>query len=127
MSEDTSSIKTKFCSHCGEKIDYTAVVCPKCGCQVAELKSAQSPIIINNSNTNTNVNTNVNAAAYFGKPKNKWIAFFLCLFFGIFGVHKFYEGKVGMGILYIFTCGLLLIGVIVDLIAILGKPTIYYV
>ncbi len=58
--------------------------------------------------------------------KNKWIAFFLCLFFGIIGVHKFYEGRVLLGILYILTGGLLGIGVLVDLIVLLFKPNPYY-
>lgn len=40
---------------------------------------------------------------------------------------KFYEGKIGMGILYLFTGGLFVIGVIIDLIAILGKPNPYFV
>lgn len=50
--------------------------------------------------------------------KNKWVAFFLCLFFGFLGVHRFYEGKIGTGILYLLTLGLCGIGVIVDLIKI---------
>ena len=58
--------------------------------------------------------------------KNKWIAFFLCLFFGIIGVHKFYEGRVLLGIVYILTGGLLGIGVFVDLIVLLFKPNPYY-
>ena len=62
-----------------------------------------------------------------GKPRQKWISFILCLLFGVFGAHKFYEGKVGMGVLYIFTFGLFGIGWIVDLIKILMKPDIYYV
>ncbi len=45
-----------------------------------------------------------------GEPKNKWIAFFLCLFLGPYGGHKFYEGKPGMGLLYFCTAGLLGIG-----------------
>ena len=61
------------------------------------------------------------------KPKNKWTALLLCLFLGGVGAHKFYEGKVGMGILYILTIGLFGIGVVVDLIAILFKPNPYYV
>lgn len=49
--------------------------------------------------------------------KNKYITeFILCFILGWLGVHKFYEGKIGMGILYIFTCGLFGIGWIVDLI-----------
>ena len=51
----------------------------------------------------------------------------LCIFLGFFGAHKFYEGKTGLGILYLFTGGLFFIGIIVDLITILCKPNPYYV
>jgi len=57
--------------------------------------------------------------------KNKWVAFWLCFFFGILGIHKFYEGRVLLGILYIFTGGLFGIGVIIDLIILLFKPNPY--
>lgn len=59
-------------------------------------------------------------------PKNKWTAFFLCLFLGVFGVHKFYEGRILFGLLYLFTAGLFGIGVVVDLIILLFKPNPYY-
>ena len=98
-------------------------VCPKCGKQVEELKSAQPNVVINNTNTNANVNT----IRGYGRPKNKWVSFFLCLFFGMIGAHKFYEGKVGTGILYLFTLGLCGIGWVIDTIAILLKPNPYYV
>lgn len=117
---------TKFCKFCGEQIDADAVICIKCGKQVEELKTTQTEapnIVINN--TNTNVNKNVNGFA--GKPKNKWVALILCIFFGCIGVHKFYEGKVGMGILYLLTLGICGIGVIVDIIVLLFKPNPYYV
>jgi TM2 domain-containing membrane protein YozV len=42
----------------------------------------------------------------------------LWFFLGVLGVHKFYLNKFGMGILYIFTGGLLLIGWLVDLFTI---------
>ena len=51
----------------------------------------------------------------------------LCLFLGIFGGHKFYEGKIGVGILYLLTAGLFGVGVLVDLIILLFKPNPYYV
>ena len=43
---------------------------------------------------------------------------YVCIvaFTGIFGVHRFIDGSVGMGILYLFTAGLFGIGWIVDLI-----------
>lgn len=61
-----------------------------------------------------------------GKCCNKWTALFLCLFLGIFGAHKFYEGKTGMGILYLCTVGLCFVGVVVDFFKILGRPTHYF-
>lgn len=49
-------------------------------------------------------------------PAMAWIDFLICLFLGIFGVHKFREKKIGMGILYLFTAGLFCIGWIYDCI-----------
>ena len=62
-----------------------------------------------------------------GTPKNKWVALTLCFFLGIFGAHKFYEGKTGMGWLYLFTLGLFCIGWLVDLVTLIFKPNPYYV
>ena len=122
-----SEERTKFCKYCGGKIHEDAVLCSHCGRQVEELKKAEQPsIVINNSNQNVNSNTNV-AGMYGGRLKNKWISFFLCLFLGAFGAHKFYEGRVGMGILYLFTGGLFGIGWCVNSITLLFKPNPYYV
>ncbi len=51
-----------------------------------------------------------------GGNTNDAVALFLCIFLGAFGVHKFYEGKPRMGLLYLCTMGLLGIGWIVDII-----------
>lgn len=113
--------ETKFCKHCGEKIDVDCVVCPKCGKQVEDLKSnslEQPNIVINNTNTNINGT---------GLPKNKWVSVLLCVFLGFLGAHKFYEGKIGLGVLYLLTCGLCGIGAFVDFIILLFKPNPYYV
>lgn len=69
----------------------------------------------------------VNNVVHSGKEKNKWVAFLLCLFLGLIGAHRFYEGKVGTGILYLFTAGLFGVGALIDLIIILCKPNPYYV
>ncbi len=50
--------------------------------------------------------------------KSNTVALCLCIFLGIFGIHHFYVGKVGMGILYFFTFGLFGFGWIVDIIRI---------
>lgn len=128
----------KFCKECGQKILRKAVVCPHCGCQVEQLSNFDNStpnIVINNSNQNNNVNnaatnnTAVNDAnVVYGIERNKWVAFFLCLFFGFIGAHKFYECKIGLGMLYLFTGGLLGAGWLIDLILIFCKPhKIYYV
>lgn len=118
---------TKFCSRCGGKIDERAVVCPLCGCQVEQLAPAASPnVVINNTNTNMNTQQVVDGTM-FKKPKNKWVALLLCFFLGVLGGHKFYEGKIGTGVLYLFTAGLFFIGPIVDFIILLFKPNPYYV
>jgi TM2 domain-containing membrane protein YozV len=41
-------------------------------------------------------------------------AWLLLTFLGIFGAHRFYMGKIGTGILYLLTLGLLGIGIIYD-------------
>jgi restriction system protein len=122
--EDTQ-IKTKFCKFCGEKIPEDAVMCTHCGRQVEQLKGEQRAGGLNNTNTNTNMNKNIGAG--YGRPKNKWVAIILCAFLGFLGAHKFYEGKIGMGILYLFTCGLFGAGIIIDFIALLFKPNPYYI
>lgn len=115
----------KFCEFCGNKVAVDAVICPKCGAQLEELKTEEAKsnpqVIINNTNTNT-----INGV-YNHKQCDKWVALLLCIFLGFLGGHKFYEGKAGMGILYIFTAGLFGIGLIIDLITIICKPNPYYV
>jgi restriction system protein len=126
---NVEQVNTKFCKHCGAKIPSAAVICTHCGCQVEEMHKAEQPsIVINNANNNSNTNTNnVNAAMFGVRARNKWVALLLCVFLGYFGAHKFYEGKAGMGILYLFTCGLFGIGWFIDCISILCKPNPYYV
>lgn len=120
-------IKIKFCEFCGNKVAVDAVVCPKCGKQLEELKVEENKsnpqVIINNTNTNTNT---INGG-YGRKQCDKWIALLLCVFLGFLGGYKFYEGKGGMGVLYIFTFGLFGVGIIIDIISILCKPNPYYV
>lgn len=134
MQLDKSTENAKFCKFCGSQIPIDAVMCTSCGRQVEILKqetSAQPQIVINNANHNTNNNTNNNNNGVYvvgrRRTKNKWVAFFLCLCLGFLGAHKFYEGKIGIGILYLLTGGLFVIGWIIDIIILLFKPNPYIV
>lgn len=56
-------------------------------------------------------------------PKNRLIDLLLCIFIGVLGAHKFYEGKIGLGVLYLFTGGIFGFGVLVSFFSILfGNP-----
>jgi TM2 domain-containing membrane protein YozV len=51
-------------------------------------------------------------------PQNWVAALLLCIFLGVFGVHRFYVGKIGTGILMLLTGGVFGILWIIDIIMI---------
>ena len=138
------------CSECGEKVSTKASTCPHCGCPISgsaapgnSMPMAMPVINITNSNESKNdvrnevkqEQSNVQVAGAFGafiqgaptgQLCNKWVSFILCILFGYFGAHKFYEGKKTMGIIYIFTMGIFGIGWVIDLIVLWRKPNPYY-
>ena len=68
---------SKFCSECGARISAKAEVCPKCG---------------------------VRSSTLAGGEHNKTTAALLALFLGGLGMHKFYLGRTGMGLIYLVFC-----------------------
>lgn len=99
----------KFCMRCGMENDADAVFCILCG------------QYIDNRGKNNYV------LPCSGRVRKRRTALVLCAVFGIFGVHKFYERKILLGVLYMLTGGLLIIGVITDFIKLLSKSEIYYI
>lgn len=56
--------------------------------------------------------------------KSKMVALLLCIFLGGLGIHRFYVGKIGTGIIWLLTSGCFGIGYIVDIVMIAtGKFT----
>lgn len=51
---------------------------------------------------------------FYAGVKDYSVAWILLTFLGVFGLHRFYIGKIGTGILYLLTVGLLGIGIIYD-------------
>lgn len=73
----------KFCSDCGAIIKAKAEICPKCG-----VRQMAVPMGINFGPTTAN-------------GRNRIVAALLAFFLGAFGVHKFYLGQIGLGVLYL--------------------------
>ncbi|GAB5413319.1 MAG: TM2 domain-containing protein [Congregibacter sp.] len=51
---------------------------------------------------------------YFDGPVDYNIAWILLTFLGVFGIHRFYMGKIFTGILYLLTLGMFGLGVLYD-------------
>lgn len=74
------------CTECGTEISDKAAACPKCGAPLhAATPSTPSPLVVS-------------------VHKSRGIAMVLALFLGGLGLHKFYLGQVGMGVLYLLFC-----------------------
>jgi len=57
--------------------------------------------------------------------KSKTTAYLLWFFLGLLGAHKFYLNKIGIGILYFLTGGLLGIGWLIDLFTLGNQVDVY--
>lgn len=96
-----------FCPKCGKRLDESYQYCPKCGA---------------NLNANTSLSVSVTTKQYSGpdvSDRTILPAFLLCFFFGCLGIHRFYVGKIGTGIIWLLTLGVFGIGAFIDLILII--------
>lgn len=112
------------CPNCGSMLDDGK--CDYCGYEEKNYKREfysddldKKTRQINTYMNEINGTRENNYVVSYKSPKSNTIALLTCIFLGVIGVHRFYVGKVGTGILYIFTGGLCGIGVIVDIIKIL--------
>ena len=95
------------CPQCGAPIDPGATECKFCGEKLAVQQAAQQvqqpqpQVVIQQAAPQQVYVTGINPS---WPIKNKIAAGLLGIFLGGIGVHKFYMGKIGMGILYLCFC-----------------------
>ncbi|HPF41024.1 MAG TPA: NINE protein [Phycisphaerae bacterium] len=53
-------------------------------------------------------------------PQKRLILSMVCFFLGYLGIHRLVVGKIGTGLLYLFTGGLFFVGWFIDLILLLA-------
>lgn len=87
--------------------------CPDC---YLELLSYSEGI----NNQPSYIQNSLNAFNGTTSNKSRLLTTLFCIFLGYFGVHRFYVGKTGSGLIWLFTFGCMGIGVLVDLILILS-------
>jgi TM2 domain-containing membrane protein YozV len=80
----TKAANEKFCFDCGSVISARAEICPKCG-----VRQHAPPGFMGASTPS---------------GKNQIAAALFAIFLGGVGIHKFYLGRVGQGILYLLFC-----------------------
>lgn len=100
-----------ICPTCGKEF-YSGNTCPRCGKLISakymcpKCRSAVMGNFCQNCGTRLIIPTTevmaIPVVLDDSSDKSKWVAFFLCLFFGELGFHRFYVGKIGTGILWIF-------------------------
>ena len=96
-----------FCHNCGKELPVGGTNCPNCG---ARIDRPQEEYTYGSSPTYPT-----------RKNKERIIGIILCCigFISIAGLHRFYAGKIGTGILWLLTGGCFLIGTIIDLISLI--------
>ena len=93
-----------FCRNCGKELESGVQYCPYCGAAQSD-----NPAVMGTFTPSQESGSS---------KKSRGIALLLSALLGGLGIHRFYVGKIGTGVLYIFTCGLFGIGALIDLIMI---------
>lgn len=119
------------CKHCGAEVGSEYRLCPYCRTELEyptqnqNNGGGQPTIIVQNVISNENAVSNRNNVGYAVRsvacsPKSKKLTLILAIALGFFGIHRFYVGKVGSGIVWLFTGGGFFFGYIYDIIKVLS-------
>lgn len=120
--------RSNFCARCGAKIPNGRCHCPDCGrtytddiayCTNCGAKTVSGDPPQRNQEYYGTYEYRENINRRQPTSEKDWlVALLLCIIVGTLGVHRFYVGKIGTGILWLLTGGCFLVGWIVDIVMI---------
>ena len=113
------------CEYCGSLVPDDKNKCDACGAWCAQEAEKTAPIpssapIVPQppvDNAKNNIGTASDGKFISNKGVlNSLVIFLVCVFFGMLGLHRFIQGKIFTGILWLITLGLLGIGYFADIV-----------
>ncbi len=107
---------TYECKYCGFQVRKKFAKCPDC-----ETEENDNIKVVDKLSENSENQTQDGSLDDIKKEKNDkhnfaLVKLLLCIFLGQFGVHRFLEGKIFSGLLFVFTHGFFGIGILCDII-----------
>ena len=103
-----------FCPNCGTSLEQGVKFCANCGKPIQEptqqqpMQQQQQVVVVQQPMQQQQPS-----------PHSRGVALILCIFLGYLGLHRFYVGNVGMGLVYLFTLGIFGFGPFIDFFTIL--------
>ena len=110
-----------FCPNCGASLEQGVKFCANCGKSIQET-TQQQPVQQQMQQPQAQPVVVVQQPVYAQQPPSphsRGVALILCIFLGYLGLHRFYVGNVGMGLVYLFTLGIFGFGPFIDFFSIL--------
>ena len=95
---DEHRVRPRFCPRCGHELLRVGSYCSQCALPIPEEERQYED--------------------YGVSPRSRTVALILCALLGYLGVHRFYVGKIGSGLIWLCTGGLFGIGWVIDLVVI---------
>lgn len=114
----------KKCKNCGARMPADMFYCLECGMLFDNHETSFKDVIRRIFNMKKKRQPTY---IYDNAWKSRSVSLVLCIFLGMLGVHRFYEGKNITGIIYLCTLGLLGVGWVFDIFRISAQTKRYRV